>query len=260
MRAAEAAARSTRRSPQEGAGIAPVDEGEPLQAAGAADTRPPGPVINLVLPVAATVLMMPVGLLITGDGDWRAGSGVTAVLWAVSAGVLVAMVLYRLQGRFRMTEMVEHVLEGFSELVGLAAILALALAIGDICNALGTGPWVAETASAWIGPVTLAPLIFLTGCLISFSTGSSWGTFAILMPIAIPMATVIGLPLSLATAAVMGGGIFGDHCSPISDTTVISSLSAGCDHIEHVATQLPYALSAGGAATVLYLIAGWLLA
>jgi Na+/H+ antiporter NhaC len=95
--------------------------------------------------------------------------------------------------------------------------------------------------------------------VISFSTGSSWGTFAILMPIAVPLAVGAGASVPLAVAAVMGGGVFGDHCSPISDTTVVASMSAGCDHIEHVTTQLPYALAAGVAATVLYAVAGLLL-
>ena len=214
--------------------------------------------LNLLLPIVATVTMMPVVLYITGDGNWQAGSGSTAVLWAVSFGLLVAMVSYRLQGLFSIVELVERAIKGCQELLGVAAILALALALGDICNELGTGPWVAAAVEPWLGAATVAPLVFLTGCAISFSTGSSWGTFAILMPIAIPMATAIGTPLALATAAVMGGGIFGDHCSPISDTTVISSLSAGVDHIEHVTTQLPYALIAGVGATLLYLVAGWI--
>ena len=212
----------------------------------------PGRARNLVVPVLATVLMMPLGLVLTGDGDWTRGSGETAVLWSVGTGIFVAMLTYRLQGLFNLTELIEKVLKGFEELVGVVAILALA----GICRQLGTGPFVAEQVAPWIGSLTLAPLVFLTGCLISFATGSSWGTFAILMPIAIPVAIQLGAPLALTTAAVMGGGIFGDHCSPISDTTVISSLSAGCDHIEHVTTQMPYALVAGAGAVVLYIFAG----
>ncbi|MFQ5743228.1 MAG: Na+/H+ antiporter NhaC family protein [Acidobacteriota bacterium] len=212
--------------------------------------------INLVLPVLVTVITMPIGLYITGAGDWQAGSGSTSVLWSVSAGVASAMVSYRLQGLFTLPRLAEMAIKGFQELVGVAAILALALALGNVCNDVGTGPWVARTVAPWIGPITVAPLIFVTGAIISFATGSSWGTFAILFPIAIPMSTAIGSSLALTTGAVMGGGIFGDHCSPISDTTVISSLSAGCDHIEHVLTQIPYALIGGAVATVLYALAG----
>jgi len=177
----------------------------------------------------------------------------------VSAGVLAAMVLYRIQGLFSFVEMTEKAIRGFQELVSVAAILGLALAIGGVCRALGTGPFVAESVAPVIGSSTVAPLVFLTGCVIAFSTGSSWGTFAILMPIAVPLAQQLGASVPLAVGAVMGGGIFGDHCSPISDTTVVSSMSAGCDHIEHVTTQIPYALIPGAAALVLYVIAGLVL-
>ncbi len=220
---------------------------------------PPERAINLVLPVIVTVLFMPLSLWITGDGNILNGAGSTSVLWSVSAGVAVAMISYRLQGLFDFGELSELTIRGFRELVGLAAILALALALGAVCRALGTGPWVANSVAPWITPATVAPLIFLTGAVVAFSTGSSWGTFAILFPIAIPMATAVDASLALTTAAVMGGGVFGDHCSPISDTTVISSLSAGVDHIEHVVTQIPYALIGGVFATLLYFLAGMLL-
>jgi Na+/H+ antiporter NhaC len=96
-------------------------------------------------------------------------------------------------------------------------------------------------------------------CFIAFSTGTSWGTFAIMIPIAVPMINLIGLNPGLVIATVLGGGVFGDHCSPISDTTIISSMASATDHIEHVRTQLPYALIAGGLATGLFLIFGFIL-
>jgi tetracycline resistance efflux pump len=88
-------------------------------------------------------------------------------------------------------------------------------------------------------------MLFIAGGIISFTTGTSWGTFAILIPIGMPLVETLGLPPELVLAAIMGGGIFGDHCSPISDTTAVSSLAAGCDLLTHVKTQLPYALVAG---------------
>ena len=185
-----------------------------------------------------------------------AGSGSLSVLWAVASGVAVAMILARIQGFFSFPEMAELVVTGFRELIGVATILALALAIGAVCRDLGTGPWVAAVVSPWINAVTAAPLVFLASAFIAFATGTSWGTWAIMFPIAIPVAATLGASMPLMTAAVLGGGVFGDHCSPISDTTVISSLSAGVDHIEHVVTQLPYALFGGAAATVLYFVAG----
>jgi len=228
----------------------------------------PDRAINLVLPVLVTVGMMPLGLWITGGGSASelpvfptilAGSGSLAVLWAVAAGVATAAALSRLQGLFTLPQIAELVLVGFRELIGIATILALALALGAVCRALGTGPWVAYTVSPWINAVTAAPLVFVAAAFIAFSTGSSWGTWAIMFPIAIPVAATLDASVPLMTAAVLGGGVFGDHCSPISDTTVISSLSAGVDHIEHVVTQIPYALVGGVGATVLYFLAGILI-
>lgn len=226
--------------------------------------------VNLIAPVVATIVMMIVGLWVTGAGvndagEARgflervlAGSGSLSVLWAVCSGVAVSMLLARVQGFYSFTEMAELVIAGFRELIGVAVILALALAIGAVCRQLGTGPWVAAVVSPWINAVTAAPLVFVASGFIAFSTGTSWGTWAIMFPIAMPVAAALGASVPLMTGAVLGGGVFGDHCSPISDTTVVSSLSAGVDHIEHVVTQVPYALTGGVAATLLYFAAGLL--
>ena len=232
---------------------------DPTSADVSAAEKPPERAMNLVLPVFATVGTMFLGLWVTGDGDLLAGSGSLSVLWAVSAGVATSMILCRLQGIFTFPQMAELVVVGFRELIGVATILALALAIGAVCRELGTGPWVAATVSPWINAVTAAPLVFVAAAFIAFSTGTSWGTWAIMFPIAIPVAAALDASVPLMTAAVLGGGVFGDHCSPISDTTVISSLSAGVDHIEHVVTQIPYALIGGASATVLYFVAGLLI-
>jgi Na+/H+ antiporter NhaC len=98
-------------------------------------------------------------------------------------------------------------------------------------------------------------MLFLAGADISFSTGTSWGTFAILIPIGVPLIQALGLPPSLVIAAILGGGIFGDHCSPISDTTAVSAIASGCDLLEHVQTQLPYALFGGALSLLAYFIA-----
>lgn len=101
-------------------------------------------------------------------------------------------------------------------------------------------------------------LIFLVASITAFSTGTSWGTFSIMMPIGLALAATMDLHIPLVIAAVISGGIFGDHSSPISDTTIISSMAAGCDHVEHVRTQLPYAIIGGVLASAAFLIAGWL--
>lgn len=102
-------------------------------------------------------------------------------------------------------------------------------------------------------------VLFIAGGLISFTTGTSWGTFAILIPIGMPLVINLGLPPSVVLAAILGGGVFGDHCSPISDTTAVSSIASGCDLLEHVRTQLPYALFCGGLTVIAYLVIGFVM-
>ena len=222
-------------------------EGVPLRA------------INMILPVTVMVLMMPAVLFITGSGNLMEGSGSVSVLWAVIAAILVAGVAYRAQGILSLRETMDMIMKGVGGLVPLAALMMLAFAIGDTCDALGTGPYVAQAARATLPPAVIPAVVFVISSFIAFSTGTSWGTFAIMIPIAIPMITIIGLHPALTLSAVLGGGVFGDHCSPISDTTIISSMASACDHIDHVRTQLPYALAAGGGALLLYLLFGVLL-
>jgi len=100
----------------------------------------------------------------------------------------------------------------------------------------------------------VVPVLFLTGAVISFTTGTSWGTFAILIPIGVPLIQALGLPPSLVIAAILGGGVFGDHCSPISDTSAVSAIASGCDLLTHVKTQMPYALFGGALTFIAYLV------
>jgi len=211
---------------------------------------------NMFLPIASMVLFMPMGLLITGNGDLTAGSGSTSVLWAVMVGLAVAWVLLLAQRAFSVDELVKVALKGAGALVPLALILLLALALGDVAQALGTGIYVAQVTAGQMPNFVFLPLIFLVSGVIAFSTGTSWGTFAIMLPIAVPAAATLALPLPPFVAASLAGGIFGDHCSPISDTTIISSMAAATDHIDHVRTQLPYALAGGTVATVAFALLG----
>ncbi|MEM6327404.1 MAG: Na+/H+ antiporter NhaC family protein, partial [Bacteroidota bacterium] len=212
---------------------------------------------NMLVPLGAMVLTMPLGLWITGDGDLLAGSGSTSVLWAVLIGLAVAWGLMLVQRGMTVTQLTETGLKGAGGMLGMALILLLALALGAVTRELGAGLYVAEgVANAGVGPELLLPLVFVTGGFIAFATGTSWGTFAIMIPIAVPAAAALGLPLAPFLAASLAGGIFGDHSSPISDTTIVSSLAAATDHIAHVRTQIPYAMIAGGCAIVAFAITG----
>jgi Na+/H+ antiporter NhaC len=215
--------------------------------------------LNMILPVVTMVVMMPVVLLITGKGNLMEGSGSASVLWAVIAGLTVGAVAYRAQGIMKVKEITDIFMKGVGGLIPLASLMILAFAIGDICDALGTGPFVAQAAKSTLNPGVIPAVVFLVSCFIAFSTGTSWGTFAIMIPIAVPMINIIGLHPGLIIAAVLGGGVFGDHCSPISDTTIISSMASATDHIDHVRTQLPYALTAAGFSLLLFIIFGFAL-
>ncbi len=228
--------------------------------------------INMMLPIAVMVAMVPVGLSYTGYQGCLAKekavtfwnvlgecSGATAVLWAVLSAVVFAGVLYRAQGIMRLSEWVDTCLKGASALLPLGLLMMMAFAIGRLCKSdLQTGHYVASVISGNLPVWAVAPLVFVVSCAIAFATGTSWGTFAIMLAIAVPLAQSMGAPLQVVVAAVLGGGVFGDHCSPISDTTIVSSMASASDHIDHVRTQLPYALAAGVAATLLYLVAGLL--
>ncbi|WP_406672844.1 Na+/H+ antiporter NhaC family protein [Natronospira sp.] len=218
-----------------------------------------------IQPTRARYMLLPVGTMIggilfflwlTGDGSLLAGAGAQSVLWATALAVAVAYVLLRWDGVFEHRRLVELGFQGMGKLLPVVATVLLALALGASMRGLGTGEFVAAMLGPALPVFLLAPLTFLAGAIISFTTGTSWGTYGILIPIALPLAAAMDVPPSLILAAVMGGGVFGDHCSPISDTTIISSLGAGCDHLEHVRTQIPYALVAGVLALVGYALAG----
>jgi len=190
----------------------------------------------------------------TGDGVMANGSGSKSVLYSVSLACLVAYVMMLKGEKFTHIKLVKIGFEGMGELLPLVTIVLFSLALGSSLKDLGTGIFIAGLVGEYLPVFLIVPMLFLAGALISFSTGTSWGTFAILIPIGMPLIAAFGLPPSLVLAAILGGGIFGDHCSPISDTTAVSAIASGCDLLEHVRTQLPYALVAGGITLVMYVV------
>ncbi len=230
---------------------------------------------NMLLPILTMILMMPIMLIYTG---WPAaiaalgqdagfgdlaffaigqGSGSTSVLISVIVALLLSSLSYGIQGIFTLKETMDLLMKGIQGMMPLALLMLFAFAISAVCKNLGTGLYVAQIAEGAVNPGLVPMLLFLVSGFIAFSTGTSWGTFAIMIPIAMPLSAALGVPVELTLAAALGGGVFGDHCSPISDTTIISSMASACDHVDHVRTQLPYALSMAGAAIVMYLALGF---
>ena len=210
----------------------------------------------MVLPIVTMVAMMPIGLYITGYGNLIAGSGSISVLWAVMAAIVVLWIMLLGLGASSINDLMRTFMKGAEALLPIATILLFALALGDVAQTLGTGVYIAGVVGESIPGSLLAPLIFIVSAFIAFSVGSSWGTFAIMIPIAIPIATTLGFSVPLFLGAAISGAIFGDHASPISDTTVVASMASATDHIDHVRTQLPYALVAAAIAATMFLLAG----
>ncbi len=159
-------------------------------------------------------------------------------------------------------EVMDTLTDGIKGAVPAVTLLALAYSINALSKSMGTANYIVSLSEDFLTPALLPAIIFLISAIMAFATGSSWGTFAICMPIALPLAfTFTGGTLSplihACFAAVAGGGVFGDHCSPLSDTTVLSSTGSAADHIDHVQTQLPYALCCGTLAVILYLVIGF---
>jgi Na+/H+ antiporter NhaC len=231
----------------------------------------PQKTMNMVAPIAVLVGVTIYGMWHTGGGTTAESfikaiedsDAMTALLWGASFAVIVAIIMYKVQGIGTLADMMDAFVDGAKMMLLANLILLSAWSIGSVCSEIGTAPYVVEAARRVISPLLVPMVIFLICNLISFSTGTSWGTMAIAMPIAVPLSLSLGVPLPLGISAVLTGSVMGDHCSPISDTTIMSSMFSGSDHIDHVKTQIPYAFTAAGVAVLAYLAAGtgmsWLL-
>ncbi|WP_419570806.1 Na+/H+ antiporter NhaC family protein [Rheinheimera sp.] len=219
--------------------------------------EPAGKKRYMLLPLLTLVGGMVGFMLWTGNGSLTDGSGAKAALYATTLACLVAYALLLWDKKAGHHELVSQGFKGMSELLPLVTIVLLSMALGQAMKQLGTGVYVASFVQDSLPLMWIPAMLFVAGAIISFTTGTSWGTFAILIPIGMPLVEMLGLPPSLVLAAILSGGIWGDHCSPISDTTAVSSVASGCDLLEHVRTQLPYALFCGALAWLAFVIAGW---
>jgi len=207
----------------------------------------------MVAPILVMVLSVPVGLYLSGDGDIFKGSGSTSVYYSVIV-TLIFLYIYYVIGSHSLShkEYFKSLYSGMGDMILVSVILIFALQIGGVIKELHTAQYLSEVLNGNIPTDMLPLLIFWTASVMAFATGTSWGTFSIMMPIALSLGSAMHLDIPLVIGAVISGGIFGDHASPISDTTIISSMASGCDHIEHVKTQIPYALLSGSFASLAF--------
>ncbi|WP_240510172.1 Na+/H+ antiporter NhaC family protein [Virgibacillus profundi] len=218
---------------------------------------------NMVVPLIVLLGLIPPLFLWTGgypEQDFVTAfgeaDGATSILIAAFAAGLVALIMGMQQKLYSFKEAMSIIVTGFRSMTLVYIILALAWSIGSVTSELGTAEYLVNFATQTTSPAIIPFLIFVVASIVAFTTGTSYGTFAIMIPIAMPLAVSMDISLYLAIAAVFSGGIFGDHCSPISDTTILSSAGSSSDHIDHVNTQIPYAVTAGVSSVVAFLIAG----
>ncbi|MCI8349189.1 MAG: hypothetical protein HFE74_07145 [Firmicutes bacterium] len=214
--------------------------------------------INLILPLLGMILGVIVTLFLTGGGNILNGSGMQALLWGVFTALVVCGILTIGQKIYTFGQFIEQIFKGSSTMLSIAAILMFAFTLSPIVSTLGTGAYLSSIFEQFLTPALLPMLVFVMACLLSFSTGTSMGTMAIMSVIALPMATSLGMSVPLVASAVWGGSIFGDHASPVSDTTIMSCATTGCNIIDHVKTQIPYVAVFAALTIVYYLVAGFI--
>ena len=227
---------------------------------------------DMVLPILVLVVVSILAMMYIG-GFWSddpsvaglfgpsLGNSVSgqALTWGSFAAILFSLLLYVPRKIMSFHEFFQGVVKGMEPMITAGVILLLAWAIGGVCRELlGTPEYVSNLFQTLGVPGAILPMIvFIFAAFLSFSTGTSWGTFGILLPIVAPVAQAIAPNLTVAAlAATLAGSIFGDHCSPISDTTILSSTGASCNHLDHVGSQMPYALTIAACSLVGYILIG----
>lgn len=227
-----------------------------------------GSVLDLVLPVLVLVVFCVIGMLYSGG--FFSGVGFVEAFSASDASVglmlgsafalLVAFIYYQVRRSMSFKEMMNCIPEGFKAMVPAIMILTFAWSLKAMTDSLGAKYFVRDFVqqSATGMQMLLPVIVFVVGCLLAFSTGTSWGTFGILIPIVQGVFSMDDPMSIVCISACMAGAVCGDHCSPISDTTIMASAGAQCDHVNHVSTQLPYAITCAVISGITYLVAGLL--
>ena len=214
---------------------------------------------NLLAPIGVLIVVMFATLLVTGGGNIMNGAGLQALIWAVVASLLTIMIMTVAQKVFTVDQVISEMFKGMSHMLPIAFILLFGFTMGTVVKALDTGSYLSSLFQQFLTPALLPALTFLIAVLLSFATGTSMGTMAIMAVIALPMAFDMGISIPLVAGAMFGGSIFGDHASPISDTTIMTCATTGCDIIDHVKTQFPYCAALAAVSFVLYVVLGFVM-
>ena len=266
MYTAEVRSRTEGKVLREDADVDSAASGDELEP----DEDTPQRAFNAVIPIVVLVGVAMIGLYITGSGDSLqdiigSADPFASLVWASLLGVLVAVILTIAQRLLTLGETMNAWYIGLRAMLFVLVILVMVWALAAVTDVLHTGDYLVSVLGESLPPAVVPALIFVVAAATAFSTGTSWGTMGILIPLTIPLSWAIlqanGMAnpdgyhiLYASVSTVLAGSVWGDHCSPISDTTIISSMASGSDHIDHVRTQLPYALFTGGVAILLGLL------
>lgn len=216
-------------------------------------------VLNMLLPMGVLIATILAVLTITGKGNPTQGAGMQSLLWGCILAVVTICILCVAQKLFSVDEVINEMFKGMGTMLPVAGILLFGFTMGNLVKDLDTGNFLTSVFMGVLSPALLPALSFLLCMLLSFATGTSMGTMAIMSVICLPMAISMGISIPLVAGAVFGGSIFGDHSSPISDTTIMSCATTGCDIIDHVKTQMPYVLIFAAISLVLYVVLGFVM-
>jgi len=225
-----------------------------------------GKAIDLLAPIILLVVMAMVFMLYTG-GFFTSFSlldavnnmdGMLALVYAIAIALIFCIIFYAVRKLSKVTDSINAFVTGTKSMLFVIILLAFAWSIGRVCGELGTAEYVAAmfvgNVPGWIVPL----ILFAFACAMTFSTGASWGTFAIMIPIAVPLAVAMDINVYTCIATVIGGGGFGNHCSPLADTAILSSAGANIRHTDHIKTQIPYSLTCAAAAAIGYIASGFI--
>ena len=216
-------------------------------------------VLTMLLPMGVLIATILAVLTITGKGNPTQGAGMQSLLWGCILAVVTIWILCVAQKLFSVDEVINEMFKGMGTMLPVAGILLFGFTMGNLVKDLDTGNYLTSVFMGVLSPALLPALSFLLCMLLSFATGTSMGTMAIMSVICLPMAISMGISIPLVAGAVFGGAIFGDHASPISDTTIMSCATTGCDIIDHVKTQMPYVLIFAAISLVLYVVLGFVM-
>ena len=215
--------------------------------------------INMILPMAVMIVTILAALMVSGNGNPTQGDGMQALLWGCMISLLTISILCMAQRLFTLDGLINELIKGMSTMLPIACVLLFGLTMGTLVKGLDTGNYLSSLFMQLLTPALLPLLTFIISMLLSFATGTSMGTMAIMATIALPMAINMDVSVPVVAGAMFGGSIFGDHASPISDTTIMSCATTGCNIIDHVKTQMPYVTCFAGVSRVLYIIMGFIL-